>query len=138
MLAMLLATVTLSCLLIAPGIVYGVYWIFASDAAALRSTSGWEALTYSQALVEGRWRSAFNRIVGLAFVLMFPVAAVGAMLEYLPFFGSDVWVLRMAASITKGIAYVPYGVSSILFFLNMDHVRPSSEAPGTPGSNAPA
>lgn len=71
----ILQTVLLSLLciaLIVPGIIFGVYWMFAQAAVVFTGKRGMQALRYSKALVKGRWWSVLGRfvILGIAYVIL--------------------------------------------------------------------
>ncbi len=58
----------LSLLLIIPGIIYSVYYVFAPFAVVLRGKSGKKALDYSKKLVQGQWWRVFGMLFGLGII----------------------------------------------------------------------
>lgn len=71
----ILQTVLLALLciaLIVPGIIFGVYWMFAQAAVIFTGKKGMEALRYSKALVKGRWWSVLGRflVLGIVYVIL--------------------------------------------------------------------
>ena len=61
-------------LLIVPGIIWGIRYGFALYAVIVEGISGRRALSRSAALVEGRWRSILNRVVGTTFLSLLAIA----------------------------------------------------------------
>ncbi len=81
-------TFALLLLLIIPGIVWSVYYIFSSQAVTLHNLTGKEALNYSKFLVRGRWWKVF--LITLAYgviyfiifwILKIPKNAAGNMID---------------------------------------------------------
>ena len=52
-------------LLIIPGVLYLIYWIFVPQVVVLKDVSFGEALSYSKTIVSGRWRKVFFYLDGI-------------------------------------------------------------------------
>lgn len=60
----------LSLLLLIPGFIYSIYYIFMLDAVALRDKDGMEALKYSKTLIEGQWWRIFWISMGIGVIYL--------------------------------------------------------------------
>lgn len=69
----------LSLALVIPGIIFGVYWIFTTQAVVLDGKKNMDAMDQSKALVQKRWWSTFIKMIAvhLPIVLPFIVLAIG-------------------------------------------------------------
>lgn len=63
-------------LCVIPGIIFAFWIAFASEVFVIEGPSGWEAIQRSRQLISGHW--------GRAFVLMFLVGVLGAILQMIP------------------------------------------------------
>ncbi|MBI2426532.1 MAG: hypothetical protein HYV34_01670 [Candidatus Kerfeldbacteria bacterium] len=114
-----LFVVGLSLLLIVPGIIYGVFWMFTVYNVVLRDRAGKGALDESKRIIAGRWWTAFGYSLMLG-LLTFLVA----FLTSLPFsFLPDHSVVDFLASLSTAILTSYFSVAMVIFFLNFDHTR---------------
>ncbi|MBW2990664.1 hypothetical protein KY348_03080 [Candidatus Woesearchaeota archaeon] len=123
-------------LLIVPGIIFSVYWIFTIYIVALNNKSGLEALKHSKAIVKGRWWKVvgYGFVFGLiALAVVFPVLAVSAPIILLATMIGKSVILTSVLNIVFGvIAYVIsafFTVVYVVFFLNFDKNRVGNKKP---------
>lgn len=107
-------------LLVVPGIIYYVYWIFMLCAVTLRDKSGIRALSYSRAIVKGRWW----KVAGYALVFGLLGSLIGTSLvemsaRLLPHYP----VVEVVAYTLTDIARSFFVVVSVVFFVNFDNTR---------------
>lgn len=76
-------------LLIIPGIIFTVYWIFAIYILMNEKLGIWESLKKSKQIVKGRWW----RVFGYFLLLMLIIMAVSIVTGFIPFIGSLVQFL---------------------------------------------
>ncbi|MBP7819676.1 hypothetical protein KA036_02460 [Candidatus Gracilibacteria bacterium] len=53
-------------LFVVPGIIYGIYWLFANKVTLLTGKFGKDALMHSKELVKGRWWPTFGKFIGIS------------------------------------------------------------------------
>ncbi len=113
-------------LLIIPGIIWSVYYIFAIYVVALKGLTGKAALNYSKGLVVGRWWEVFfvnlgigllTGIIGFVIVFVPNLFTVGA-----PGQGPNSFMLAITTAIYS-IIYAFYYVAAIVYFLNLDNQK---------------
>ncbi len=106
-------------LLVVPGIIYSVYWMFASYAVILRNKSGKDALDYSKSIVKGRWWTVawYNFVITILTILI--AIPVGIFYAFLP----DHYLVTIAMNITIDIIISFLIVASTIFFLNFDSTK---------------
>jgi len=73
-------------LLIIPGIIFTVFWVFASFILIKENTSAWEAMKRSKQIVKGRWWGVF----GFGLLLVIIAIIVSLIFDVIPFVGSFV------------------------------------------------
>jgi hypothetical protein len=106
-------------LLIIPGLIYSLYYVFWDSVVALRDRSGKEALEYSKKLVVGQWWRIFEItliIVLLAIILSQGVSYLMSLISDNPFFGI---IPNLLTDIVGSFITVTF----VLLFLNNDFVR---------------
>lgn len=59
----------LSLLLLVPGIIYAVYWVFAPYAFIAHGKTGMEALRYSKSLVQDNWWRVFGMLLLISIII---------------------------------------------------------------------
>lgn len=109
----------LSLLLIVPGIIYSVYWVFVTYVVALRGLSWKRALDYSKSIVQGRWWT----VVGYQFILAFLGIMLGIVVGALSGLLPEHRVIDVATDTFFDLAASYLMVASIIFFLNFDATR---------------
>ena len=109
--------------LLVPGIVWGVYYgvcyTFISFVVALRPQRGWAALSYSVALVKGRWGRVFRVVVALTFFELLLTIMLGALLASFPGGAAS----TVAADVLGRVFSAFFTLVLVLFFLNLDQVE---------------
>lgn len=90
---LIILLIPLFLLLIIPGIIFVVYWTFASYVLFEGKSSAWESMKASKALVKGRWWGVFGYglLFGLIMILINIPFWILAFLASLP--GSEVFIL---------------------------------------------
>ncbi len=106
----------LTLLLIIPGIIWSIYYIFIIQIVALRELGGKTALNYSKSLVKGRWWKTF----GIVFVLALINGGIGLGIGYLStFLPSSISIIT---DTLIDIIAAFYTVATTILFLNLDYV----------------
>lgn len=120
-------------LLIIPGIIFAVWFAFASVIVVLENTRGSAALSQSKKLVSGRWWSIFWRFIAVYFVygvlfytvtilLMVGVGLVSGSWEALASGASPdavMWVESLASSLINVVAMPLFSAVTIIFYLEL-------------------
>ncbi len=120
----------LSLLLVVPGIIYHVYWLFVTYVVILHDKSGKSALDHSKNIVRGRWWKVAG--YSLVFISLSLVAAViigsmegiilGIILALLPEnFVVPILALLLGSITDFLLAY--FTIVSIIFFINFDSTK---------------
>jgi hypothetical protein len=106
-------------LLVVPGIIWGVYYLFVIYIVALRNKTGKAALEYSQSLVSGHWWDVFVVYLGISIVLGVVGGVISALFKWLP--------LNLFTSLISFSLQTIIGsfltVSITILFLNLDFVK---------------
>ena len=109
----------LTLLLIVPGIIWGVYYLFIVYIVALRGQGGKKALDYSKSLVKGRWW----RVFGVFFVVGL-LTFVFILIVDLPFGFMPVnFLTDVLSGILADIVWSFFTIATVLFFLNLDYLK---------------
>ncbi|MBP2653717.1 MAG: hypothetical protein H6Q73_1286 [Firmicutes bacterium] len=106
----------LSFLLIIPGIVWMLYYVFVQQAVVLRGVNSEKALVYSKSLVKGRWWRTFGKLLVIG--LIYLVLCIGLVLigKYFP---SNVnIILKSLISIVEVFLHI----FVTIMFLNIDYI----------------
>lgn len=118
-------------LLLIPGIIYAIYYLFVNYAVIFRDKSGMGALRYSKALVKGRWWRVFGRIVaismGTALLMMIPATIISVAIAFMmPPGGSLIWLMGLQAiSMSFNTLASTFSlIAAIVMFLNLDACTP--------------
>ncbi len=107
-----------SLLLVIPGFIYSIYYLFILDAVALRDKDGQEALKYSKSLVEEQWWRMFGITLGIGIIF-------GVFNGLISFVFGRISENPYFAIIPNAIALYGasiFGVISTVLFLNNDFV----------------
>jgi hypothetical protein len=126
----------LTLLLIVPGIIWGVFYLFSVYVVSLRNISGKNALDYSKNLVVGQWWRVFgiNALLGIIGAL-FVVA-----ITYLTKLISTNQFILIIPNFINYLVYSFIEVVMLLLFLNSDYLKNRPTDSGlqeTPIVNAP-
>lgn len=109
----------LSFLLIIPGIIYLIYWIFTNYAVILNEKYGNEALKYSHSIVKGRWWKVFGYSILFGIIMIITGILVSIPFAFLPFnFATDV-----LNSLFIDIAFSFFTVAYTVFYINFDATK---------------
>jgi hypothetical protein len=122
-----------SLLLIIPGIIFGVFYIFWVNALVLRNFSGYDALTYSKSLVEGQWWKTFGITIVLFLACYGGMFLVGLLLELI----WDSVAVNMLVTLMDYLAGAVLAVMQTVWFLNLDYQKHPS-LPPVPLTEAPS
>lgn len=113
-------------LLIVPGIIFAVYWMFVVYAVILKDELAFDAMSYSKSVVKGRWWKAlgYSVVFGLLglIVSLFLGFILGAISFFLPanIIGSGIDVIM--TTFTDVISAF-FTVVFVIFFLNFDATK---------------
>lgn len=108
----------LSLLLVVPGIIWSLYYVFFTQVVFLRGIGGKDALDYSKSLVKGRWWKVFwiLFVIGLIYMAMF--FGIGMLSFFLPN------ALKVVFSICMYVVvFVFFIVGQTILFLNLDYLK---------------
>ncbi len=118
----------LTLLLIVPGIIYGVYWVFSLYAVVFQNKFGKDAMNYSKAIVKDRWWRVigYSLVIGLITVTM--MLSLGFILRaFSSFILPDNFSFNIISSIISDtvIDFVStfFTVGSVIFFINFDSTK---------------
>lgn len=105
-------------LLIIPGVVYGVYWVFAIYVVVLCDKSGKPALDYSKSVVKGRWWEAFK------YLLLFDILylGIGKIITILPLYKK--FLINIIINTFADIVVLFSVVVFTVLFINLDATKP--------------
>ncbi|MFH1222540.1 MAG: hypothetical protein V1492_05655 [Candidatus Micrarchaeota archaeon] len=135
-----IALLLLTLAFIIPGILYYVYWYFLVYVVATRGKWGWDAWSYSEALVKKRWWKTFGwiflvGILGVLAAIPFLIADVGVNLVLVLVLGKTMISDAVASgfsiliSTATSVVLAYFTVVTFLLFYNYDKVRRFKEAP---------
>jgi hypothetical protein len=107
----------LSLLLVIPGIIWSLYYVFFMQVVFLRGIGGKDALDYSKSLVKGRWWKVFwiLFVMVLIYVAMFLV--IGAISFFLP---EAIAIILSICMYAAGTVFIIVGET--ILFLNLDYL----------------
>jgi hypothetical protein len=110
-------------LLVVPGIIWSVYYVFVVYAVALRGLSGKKALDYSKSLVKGHWWEVFAYLFVIQLLGFLAGFLVAAPLAIAP----DHLAIRVLSDTLVDVAYAMTICMITVYFLNNDYleVRPA-------------
>ncbi len=106
-------------LLIVPGIIWSVYYLFFIMVVALRDKRGKAALDYSKSLVKGKWW----RVVGISLGLGIIQIAAYAVIEIPFLFTPDGAVMDVISGTLMDLASSFFTVAATVFFLNLEYLK---------------
>lgn len=109
-------------LLIVPAIIYGVYWSFSIFAIVFHNKSFRDALRYSKEVVQGRWWRVFGVLFVFGILSLLVGMAVAIVFAFLP----DHFIVTIISDTAIDIITSFFTVATVLFFINLDHVRVKS------------
>lgn len=122
--------------LIIPGFIFSVFWVFSLQTAALRDKAGIPALSYSKALVRGRWWKTWGYFLAVVLVgalILFAAQFIGGLLVALfKMTGLPLVVVALLNSVTMTAAdFVGafYSAAMTYFFLQWEETPPSAVSP---------
>lgn len=112
-------------LLIVPGIIFMVYFMFISMVVALREEKVGAALKYSKNLVKGQWWQLFS----IWIVIDYTSYAISMTIPSLAVLLPDLMIIQIFFDTAVIIVDILLYVMMVIFFLNTDYVRrqPASE-----------
>jgi len=128
----------LTLLFIIPGIIFSIYWMFATQSSILFGKQGGEALSHSKSVVEGKWWKVFGYMflfgififmgmiaLEMIFNVIFSIPSVDNFLISLS--DTSVFIFDIVYQITLNILIVPlvafFFVFQAFFFLNLCDVK---------------
>lgn len=107
-------------LLIIPGIIFAVYWVFSSYIFIEKKKGIMESISESHDLVRGKWWNVFGNFVllGLIFIAISIGAGLIQVILSTPFDASNLMVISIIASVTSFISGIFITPLMILFTKN--------------------
>lgn len=109
----------LTLLLIVPGIIFYVYWIFVTFVIILNDKSGNDALDYSKQIVKGRWWTVAGYSIVFG-ILGFIVGIIGGIPYW---FLPENFLISIASNTIIDILMSFFTVVSTIFFINFDSTK---------------
>lgn len=109
----------LTLLLIVPGIIFYVFWIFAPLVVILKDKSGKSALDYSKSIVKGRWWKVALYSLVFGFLGLISGLLAGASFWFLP----DNFLTSVLIDTVIDIVASFFTVVSVIFFINLDSTK---------------
>jgi len=109
----------LTLLLIIPGIIFYIYWMFSIFVVVLMDKSGKDAMDYSKSLVKGRWWQVFGYTV--LFSLLGIIVGVFASIPFL--FMPEGIVTTFIDNMVFDILMAYFTIVSVVFFLELDATK---------------
>ena len=110
-------------LLVVPGIIWGVYYIFFLMAVSVRGMSGKAALDFSKGLVKGQWwRVCGFHLIFLLFYVVF-ISAIQPLMILLP----NVLVVKVATKVIYDLFFAYSQTMAMVFFLNIEATKRGAE-----------
>ena len=106
-------------LLIIPGILFSIYWIFTMIAVALRNKKYKEALNYSKLLVRGNWWSTFGTVLVFGIIVGVPISVISFMFSLI----GKTFLLTFASGIVTVVIGVFMSVCLTVYFLQIERSR---------------
>ena len=106
-------------LLIVPGIIWSIYYVFGTAVVVLRMKAGREALRYSKSLVVGKWWKVFGYSFVFGLATLGTAAILGGVLGLL---GGN-FVVDFIAGVFTDIMMSFYIVAQTVLFLNLDYTK---------------
>ncbi len=106
-------------LLVVPGIIYAVYYIFVQNSVMLRGKKGKAALDYSKSLVKGRWWHVFWYFAVFIIIICLPSMLYGVAYAFI----EKTLFHEIARAAISSILGVYYGITMTIFFINLDFRR---------------
>lgn len=113
----------LTLLLIIPGIIFGIYWLFTAQAVILSDKSYMEAMKYSKQLVQNRWWVTCWFAWALAILTTLAALVIGAIFWILP----DMQIVSIISNTSMDIVYAFMTVAYALLYLNFDATQKNTE-----------
>ena len=107
-------------LLIVPGIILSVFWVFTEAAVILRGKQYMRALDYSYALVQGRWWRVAGYMLTISIISLILAIVPDELLSQFGIPG------RLIALIIAAIFAPWFGMAELMLFLHLEQTR----APG--------
>lgn len=115
--------------LIIPGIIFAVYWMFVVIVVALTDKTLLTALSYSRALVRGRWWKLFGYALVMALISWVVLWVVGFVLGL---FGSN-YISDVIGNIAGDLVGAFYVVAGVFLFRNLQRIT-KLDVPPPPAS----
>jgi len=110
-------------LLIVPGIIYSVFWMFNLYAVVLSDKSGKGALDYSKSVVKGRWGKALIYGAYISLLVGFFSLIIGFVFSVIFSFIKLIWgktIFNFLGYTLESIIYSFSQVALTVFFINLD------------------
>ena len=103
-------------LLIVPGIIWGLYYVFVLFVVALRGISGKEALDYSKRMVKGQWWRVFGYIFAIQSLALGLAMLLGVLFSFM---GDSMAVYVLIGTLGNGVNLL-FMCMTLVFFLDND------------------
>lgn len=128
----MIALVLLFLLLIIPGIIFSVYWMFTSSIVALRGKWGISAIQYSGQIVKGKWWKVFGYSLLFSIMIGIPIWVVSFVIQWrIEHFFIQSFILITIQILVSAFASIFY----IVFFLFLEHEYTEKKAQDSSASD---
>lgn len=111
-------------LIIVPGIIFSVYWIFSTFAVLLRDSKGMDALRYSKRISAGAWGHVGGTYFLLAIFSYLAVTAIGVVSLLLP----PGAIANIVSGTLGNLVSTLFVVAQVFLFLNLEALAAAREA----------
>lgn len=122
----------LTLLLVVPGIIFSVYWIFTLYAVILRDRSAKNAMDYSKSIVKGRWWTVVGYSIVFGILASIIIMSSSVLDWFLPkIFIVDEFFINITTDTVRRILQSFFTVVMTIFFINFDSTKlPSPKSKG--------
>lgn len=105
-------------LLIIPGIIFSIYWMFTPSIVALRNKWAFDGLKYSKKLVKGKWWKVFGYSILFGIIMGVPIWIISILIEWrIQNIIIQMFVLTTIQILVTTFSYIFY----VVFFLFLEH-----------------
>lgn len=123
MIIMLICLLGLTLLLIIPGIIFSVFWIFTVYVVILEDKSFFQAMKYSKKIVEGRWWKTFGIIILFGFMAVLVTLILTGILGIFYLITGQGFVVAFIVNTAIDLLMTFFIVLSTVFFINFNANR---------------
>lgn len=117
-------------LLIVPGVIFSIYWLFVIYIVVFHDKAFIEALKHSREIVKGRWWKVFGYSLVLGLISLVVALGVGAIIGIPSIFIGESVIIDIVTAVILNIFLSYFLVAGVVFFVNFDNNRVSKVEKG--------